>query len=610
MRHYTPRLGGTEVDVCVPESEADIDQFYDWFVSAPELLGFDTETTGLDIYSPGYALRLAQFGDDRTGWVLRADQFREVIVWALRDPHHKFAIHNYAFDGLVVDRHLGVTVEELAPRVIDTRIMAHLVDPRQPQEGGTGVGLKQLAQRYVDRGASDGQKELQAEFRKIGATKETGWAKIDIDNSAYELYAGLDPILAVRIYRALDLALKSYDLGHLVEFEHVLQTVLMKMQRRGVRIDVPYTEGLRATLQAEGVENRAIAEQYGVGNVNSTKQLAEALQAMGEILKERTPSGAVKVDKSVLQALADVDGNWNPRDTRTPNPLALAVLHAKRADKWDTAYLGAFLGLRDADDRLHPIIGGLQARTGRMSISHPPLQQLPSGEWRIRRAMIADPGQVIIASDYSQVEMRVLAALCQDTNLVQAIKSGTDLHDYTARMVFGEDFTSKQRKIAKSVGFGKVYGGGATTITRQTGAPLEQVKEAIAAYDATFPGIKALGYRLQRQTQYGALPVVTPSGRRLPLDRDRTYAATNYLVQSTARDVLAQALVDMDEKGLGEHLLLPVHDEIIAQCPAADANDVLHSIAECMDGVFMGIPIVSDPELYGPSWGHGYGATE
>lgn len=610
MKHYTQQLGGAPVEIHVPEREEDIDAFAEWIeTGSPDLLGFDTETTGLDMYSLGYELRLAQFGDHRTGWVLRVEQFAEVVKWALRSGH-RFAVHNYAFDGLVVDRHLGVTVEELTPRIVDTKIMAHLVDPRQTAEGGIGTALKPLAQHYVDRLASDGQKELQAEFRAIGATKETGWAKIAIDNPAYELYAGLDPILSVRIHDSLKLALKDYGIDHLIEFEHELQRVLMLMQRRGIRIDVPWTESLRRELQDETLTNKAIASQYGVGNINSTKQLSEALLGMGETLTERTASGAWKVDKSVLQRLADVDANWKPLETRQVNRLAEAVLKAKRAEKWDTAYLGAFLDLRDADDRLHPMIGGLQARTGRMSISHPPLQQLPSSEWRIRRAMVADPGQVIIAADYSQVEMRVLAALCQDRNLVAAIHSGTDLHDYTARMLYGDDFTSKQRKIAKSVGFGKVYGGGAATITRQTGAPNEQVKEAIAAYDATFPGIKALGYKLQRQTQYGALPVVTPSGRRLPLDRDRTYAATNYLVQSTARDLLAQALVDMDAAGLSEHLLLPVHDEIIAQCPEADAEEVLRSIAECMDGDFMGIPIVSDPEKYGSSWGHGYGAED
>ena len=609
MKHYRQQLGGSDVDINVVERDEDIDAFHDWLVTAPHLLGFDTETTGLDIYSPGYEVRLAQFGDHRTAYVLRVEQHAEAVKWALRSGH-RFVVHNYAFDGLVVDRHLGVTVEELAPNVVDTHILAHLVDPRQQAEGGIGTGLKPLAQHYVDRNASDGQKELQAEFRAIGANKATGWAKINIDNPVYELYAGLDPILAVRIHDELALALKDYDIEHLVEFEHELQRVLMLMQRRGIRIDVPWTSELRAELQGEAEHYRAIAARYGVSNINSTKQISEALLGMGETLTEHTASGAYKVDKSVLQGLADLDANWKPLETRDSNPLAEAVLKAKRSEKWDTAYLGAFLDLRDADDRLHPTIGGLQARTGRMSISHPPLQQLPSSEWRIRRSMIADPGQVIIAADYSQVEMRVLAALCQDPNLVDAIKSGTDLHDYTARMVFGEDFTSKQRKIAKSVGFGKVYGGGAATITRQTGAPLAQVKEAIAAYDATFPGIKRLGHDLQRQTGYGSLPVITPSGRRLPLDRDRTYAATNYLVQSTARDLLAQALVDMDSAGLGEHLLLPVHDEIIAQCPEADADEVLRGIAECMDGDFMGIPIVSDPEKYGRSWGHGYGAED
>lgn len=178
-------------------------------------------------------------------------------------------------------------------------------------------------------------------------------------------------------------------------------------------------------------------------------------------------------------------------------------------------------------------------------------------------------------------------------------------------MVYGEGFTKAHRKIAKAVGFGKVYGGGAATIQRQTGAPMESVREALAGYDRTFPGIKRFAKRLQSRAEYGKKEVVTVSGRHLPLDRDRLYAATNYVVQSTSRDLLAQAIVDVFDAGLGDHLLLPVHDELIAQAPAAEAEDVIREIGRLMETPdFLGVPILSDPEVYGPSWGHGYGAPD
>jgi DNA polymerase-1 len=191
---------------------------------------------------------------------------------------------------------------------------------------------------------------------------------------------------------------------------------------------------------------------------------------------------------------------------------------------------------------------------------------------------------------------------------MEAILSGVDLHDFTARRVFGEGFTKRDRKVAKAIGFGKVYGGGAATVSKQTGVPEADVRPAMMAYDDTFPGIKRYGKRLQSRAEYGKREVITVSGRHLPLDKDRLYAATNYVVQSTARDLLAQAIVDIFDAGLGDHLLLPVHDELIAQAPEADAQEVILEIGRLMDSTFYTLPIVSDPEVYGPSWGHGYGA--
>lgn len=604
--HHT--IAGDECVIYFPERRADLAGFDAFLAQGDPVLGLDTETTGLDIYSPGYKCRLVQIGNGREAWVLRADLFLDAIRRALRQPR-KFVVHNAAFDLQVIDRHLGVTIEELADRVFDTRIFAHLLDPRSESEGGAGLSLKPLSAIYVDDTAPDTQAGLTAVFRSLGFTKETGWAGIPIDNETYVRYAGLDVILATRLFYELGPLVKDLGLADLSNFEHLFQSLLTLMQRKGMRIDVGYVQQLQGRLAEEGDHFSKVAARYGVANVNSTTQVVEALLAMGETLTETTDSGALKVDKEVLMPLADLDRDWTRIEARDANPLADAVLRAKRAGKWQTSYVDAFLNLRDEHDRIHPSIGGLQARTARMSVSRPPLQQLPSGDWTIRRAFVADPGQLVIASDYSQVEMRVLAALCQDETLIDAIKSGVDLHDFTAAKVFGPDFTKAQRKIAKAIGFGKVYGGGATTVSRQTGAPRDAVVPAMKAYDDTFPGIRRYAAKLQTRAQYGKREVVTVSGRHLPLDRDRLYAATNYVVQSTARDLLAQAIVDLFDAGLGDHLLLPVHDELIAQAPEGQAEEVVREIGRIMDGIFYTIPIVSDPEVYGASWGAGYGCS-
>jgi DNA polymerase-1 len=570
------------------------------------VIGFDTETTGLDIFTPGHELRLAQFGNRTEAWVLRADLFGDAIAAALRQPRY-YVAHNAPYDLLVVDHHLGVTLEELASRVFDTRILAHLVDPRQTSEGGAGLKLKPLSAIYVDPDAPDTEEGLTKVFNSMGWTKATGWAHIPIDHPTYVLYAGLDTILVTRLFDELRAVIGGLGLSDLSTFEHHFQTLAAVMERRGLLLDVDYTESLVNDLDEDAARYRAIAADLGVPNVNSTQQVSATLAAMGEPLVERTGSGLLKVDKAVLLPLADLDRDWERIGAREPNPLAEAVLHAKRSEKWATAYAQAFLDLRDADDRVHPTIGTLQARTARMSVARPPLQQLPSSDWRIRRAIVAEPGQVVISVDYSAVEMRVLAALSDEPTMKGAIADGLDLHDFTATRVFGPQFTPHERKVSKAIGFGKVFGGGVDTVVRQTGAPAERVKEAMAAYDRTFPGIRRYSRQLQRAAEYGRREVITPSGRHLPLDRDRMYAATNYVVQSTARDLLAQAIVDCFDAGLGDHLLLPIHDEIIAEAPAAEAEEIASEIARLMSSTFRGVEIITDPEIGKRSWGSLYG---
>jgi DNA polymerase I len=282
---------------------------------------------------------------------------------------------------------------------------------------------------------------------------------------------------------------------------------------------------------------------------------------------------------------------------------------AKRAGKNKVTYVDNVLESLDANDRVHPWIHTLQARTARMSISSPPLQQLPSGDFHVRRMFVPDEGQVMGATDYAQVELRVLAVLAGERKMIDAINAGKDLHDVTAANLFGPSFSKQQRKLAKNVGFGRVYGGGATTLARQAAVSLDDAKRAMAGYDNAFPGIKRFSKKLQDKAKHGVPQVVTPAGRVLPLDRWRLYAATNYMVQSTARDVLANAMVELKAVGLGEHLLLPIHDEVLWQAPADIANEVGREIQKVMTVPFGDVILDAETDMFGPSWGHGYGAT-
>ena len=607
MRTLTHSVQGQTSTIHIPETSDDIGGFEKFLAQGDKVLGFDTEDTSLDIFAPGFKCRAAQFGNPREAWVLDAQKFPSAIARALRQDRY-FVAHNAPFDLLVADRHLGVPLEELAERVFDTRILGHLLDPRMAGEGGTGLKLKQLSEIYVDPDAADTQDGLTREFNRLGFTKETGWSRIPFDNELYQRYAGLDVIYVSALLPELANLIKGNELDELSEFEHHLQILLAVMMRKGMRIDVDYTESLRTELRELSDRYKLVAKRYGVENVNSTKQVSTALVAMGENLSARTPSGGLKVDAEVLLDLADMDREWHPRESgREPSALADAVLRAKRAGKWAVTYADSFIRLRDEDDRIHPSIGGLQARTARMSVSRPPLQQLPSSDWTIRRCFIADPGMSIISCDYSQIEMRVLAALSEDEALIADIVSGEDLHDAAATRVFGEHFSKQQRKLAKIVGFSNVYGGGVRTIVKQTGADPDRAKAAVDIYNRQYPAIKRYGRQLQRAAEFGKTEIVTPSGRHLPLDKDRLYSATNYVVQSTARDIFAQGIVDLFDAGLGDYLLLPVHDEMVAQAPVEDAEEIARAIGEAMNGEFFGLPIVSDPEVAGPSWGSAYG---
>ena len=608
MREHQTKLASTPVRIHVLETADDVSEFRQWWMRPTGVIGLDTETTGLDIYSPGWGLRLVQFGDGSNGWVLQADQFADVIRGALRDQRKRFGIHNAAFDLLVLDRALGVTVEELSPRVTDTQILSHLADPRGRAEGGVGQHLKDLAQAYLDPSASDGQKELLGEFRKIGETKDTGWAKIAIDNPVYELYAGLDPVLVARMLpRLLDMVDRS-NTSHLIDFEHRVMRILAQQQRRGVRVDVDYTRQLSSELLTEYEEHVEKARAMGVANINSTVQLAAELEKY-ETIPERTKSGKVQVNADVLLRIAGWNKDWEEISSEG-NPLAQHVLLAKRADKWRKSYVEQFLDLMDGESRIHPSIRGLAARTGRMSISNPPLQQLPSSDWKIRRCLVADPGNVFVGVDFQAQEMSCLAVMCQDTALVQAIRDGVDLHSHTAELMFGPGFTKKHRALAKMSGFARVYGGGAGVIAKQSGEDIEVAQKAVRAYDNAYPGIGGLKARLDSEIARNGGAVYSYTGRRLPVDEDRSYAATNFVCQSLGRDITAEALVQLDAAGLGDMMVFPVHDEVLFNVPASDADEVRRQAEQIMATEIEGVPFRTEGTVGKQSWGSLKGADE
>jgi DNA polymerase-1 len=622
MIHYRHGVNGEPVTVFVPETDGDLRTFMDWARTKPEL-AVDSETTGLDIYSPGYRLRTVQFGTADEAWVIHYElggRFVEAAEYVLRHCP-RMLIHNAPFDWLVFDAHTSVSLESLAPRTTDTKIKATLIDPRQPQEGGIGTGLKPLSAFYVDPTAPDTQGDLTAVFRSLGLTKATGWAGIDLRHPTYNLYAGLDVILTARLNPKLDAEHERLGVRPaLVQYEHEIAHMCAHMQRAGLVLDLDYVDTLRRMLRDEEEKYLTIAARWGVDAVNSAAQVSEALLAMGETLTHTTDGGALKVDKTVLLPLADLDREWQRVGARAPNPLAEAVLRSKRAGKWVTTYADRFASNVDPSGRIHATINTLQARTGRMSISGDfAAQTLPSSDWMIRRAVLSDePDHIVGSVDFQAIEMRVLAALADVKRMKAGFSDphpdptiypdGFDIHMYTARLIKGPNATKRDRKVFKGAGFGKVYGGGVATIARQTGATESEIARAVTEYDRVFPEIKRASSRWQREARNTGLVTVSVTGRRLPLDRDRTYAVVNYQCQSAARDVLGQAMLNMRDAGLLEYMKLPIHDEIVFSAPKSDAKDIAREFERCMTMDLYGVPVVAAADLGGRSWGSLYGA--
>ncbi|MBZ4319551.1 DNA polymerase [Streptomyces huiliensis] len=615
MQEFRHTIAGDTITVHVPETADDLDAFREWLRQADARgpIAVDTETTGLDIYGPEFRLRTVQFGDAHDAWVIlyeRGGDFAECARDALQRCR-SVLIHNAAYDWLVLDRCGVVPLESLVPRTTDTRILAALIDPRQPSEGGAGTALKPLSARWVDASAPDTQAGLHTVFRSLGVTKDAGWARIPATHPTYLLYAGLDVILTARL--APVLRVEMHRLGvrdALVPYEHEIARICAVMQRTGLLVDQEYAGPLARRLAEEAEQYGAVAARYGVTKIGSGEQVAAALVGMGETLTERTAAGALKTDKAVLLPLADLDRDWQRIGARTPNPLADAVLRAKRAAKWGTTYAQGFLSNLSPAGRIHPTISPLAARTGRMSVTDG-LHQLPSSDHVIRRAILAEEGHVMISTDFQAIEMRVLAALADVRRMKEGFLSGGenfDIHMYTARLIKGDRATKRDRKVFKGAGFGKVYGGGVRTLARQTGASEAEIAHAVAAYDRVFPEIKRAAARWQRQAFQNGMTFVSATGRQLPLDRDRTYAVTNYACQSVARDVLGQAMIEMDSSGLLPYMRLPIHDEILASAPAREAREIAHEFERCMTFPLYGVPIVAEAEVGGRSWGSLYGA--
>lgn len=596
MIEITQAIVGRTAVIQVLEKPEELEPLKEWLVSKEGVpLAVDTETTGLDIFSEEFRVRTIQIGAGLEAWVIPtevvptdADLLESLL------GGRKLIFHNASYDILAIKQAYDYTIDW--NNVTDTKILASLHDPRSSREGGTGQSLIDLTRAFIsDEIATDVKGSMSLMSKETGLKKAELFATIPWNNETYLRYAGMDVVLTYGLHNILlneleklNRAIPEFNLG-LIEYEHRVAAACNQMEQSGFLVDTDYCQRLASSLQEEqDVWEWFALDQFGVDSVNSTAQVADAIFENGYRLTELTPSGNWRVDKAVLDELSEKGFL-----------LADYVIAAKAAKKKRASWVEKFLEGQDPQGRIHANINTLAARTARMSVTGIPAQTLPSSGWEIRRCFVASEGNSIVACDYQAQELRVLAALSGDKNMREAFANDADLHQMTA------DASGVERSVGKTVNFAYVYGSGAGNIASTCGISVKKAKEVITGFEKTYPGVHSLSVRLQEEAKAKGY-IVTPVGRYLPVDPDRPYAALNYMIQSTSRDITASAILRLVDKGFGPYLRLPVHDEIIAEVPEEKADWAAKEISEIMACDFRGVHIGSDHEVYGRSWGGGY----
>jgi len=605
--------------VYVPGPNDDLSEAYELYNNPDITWAADTETTGLNQFKDYFRVRIVQVGTTDKAWILRPEWHKQEINDLIGLDGRPTWWHNWVYDGMAVEQSLGLDFDDLFTGAQDTETAFRLVDPRPIMKGGSGHKLEQLGNEYIGySGKKDARGAILEECKKIygrECSADNMWVKIPTDNEAYQLYAGQDVFLTARLAEVAQEKLKQLHLEKFYNYERPLGWRLAQMQRDGVLFDDEWASRVEKEYDdiAEQYELE-LRDKWGIAKGKTAKSYANSAASLIEKFEEfdvkwtkfSDKTNRPSLDKSVIKELMNLGTNEKIRG------LATAVFEAKR----NHHYAGYIRQMRDelgADGRIHPNIRPMQAATHRMSISNPPIQQFPRDDPRVRGAIIADDGEVIITADYAQVEFRVAAAVSQDPVLIAKIINGDDLHEVTAKALFPDyDATNKahkgKRQAAKPIGFGRLYLGGAKGIYQQmsesdtTGymPSMAQVTRAIKAFDRQYKVYYKYATGLKDNVEKTGGVLYTATGRRLIVSP--SYAAANYAIQSVARDLFAAGINKAHKMGLGQYIRLVVHDEIVASVPKDKAQEIGKLLAEAMSTTFMGVPIEVEWDIKGERW--------
>jgi DNA polymerase-1 len=412
------------------------------------------------------------------------------------------------------------------------------------------------------------------------------------------------------------------------EIEMPLVPVIAEMEMAGVLLDVGFLRELSADLSqrlgALQTDIYDLSGGYGEFNLGSPKQLNDVLFGKLGLPTEglRKTTHGFSTDAATLDSLRD------------KHPIINLILHWRELSKLQNTYVDALPELvNPRTGRVHTSFNQSGASTGRLSSTNPNLQNIPirtAEGRRVRRAFIAPEGHQLLAVDYSQVELRILAHYSQDEALLGAFAEGQDIHRATAAAVYHiapEDVTYEQRSFAKSVNFGLMYGMGAFRLARDSDLTLAEAEHFIAEYFARFPGVRRyLDGSIERAKQQGYLETLlgrrryftalTSQASSYQMRQAAEREAVNMPIQGTAADIIKIAMIDLAHalraRGFAAQMILQVHDELVLEAPEDEVDAVAPLVVQIMESAFdLDARLVAEARV-GGNWAEmeGFGAGE
>jgi DNA polymerase-1 len=527
---------------------------------------------------------------------------KNAIGSALTNPNIPKIGHNLKYDCLVLRNH-GM---EVAPLAFDTMIAAWVLKPDSRR-----LGLKKMA-----------EDELNISMTEIEELIGSGSKQMTMDLVAINdaaPYASADAEIPLRLEKLLRERLIKNDLLKVFEeIEMPLIPVLMEMEFTGIEVDKEFFRKFSSELTARILEiQKEVYRQVGYDfNLNSTQQLSKALF---ETLHLSPPNSSNKTKAGAYSTAADVLDLMKDK-----HDVVNFLREYREISKLVSTYLDALpRQINPKTGRVHTSFNQTGSVTGRLASSDPNLQNIPTRTelgHKVREGFVASPGNVLLSVDYSQIELRIVAHMSNDESMLAAFRSGQDIHTTTAAAIFNvplEQVTKDQRRHAKAINFGLIYGMGAFGLTQSTGLTRAEAENFIKEYFQEFPRVKNYldnirkvaadqGYvetMLGRKRYFPELQHAATQQSKARAERE----AINAPIQGTAADIMKAAMILLPEAlkkaGLKTKILLQVHDELLLECPEEELKKAVLVTQELMEGVYqLSIPLETDA-AWGKNWG-------